>query len=180
MPASAASPINSGITSSWARQKANGTWTFDGVEDDSGEDPHDWIARILNGNLSEPPPFDIRTFTLENGRVGAVIRVARTATPPCMTKDGLIYVRVVGETMKVKDPRLLAELVARGESARLDAEKKATETARQIVYNLSLIGDNNCARFALALAPIAAEPDYSGRIFTPDFKQSILEATEGL
>jgi hypothetical protein len=31
-----------------------------------------------------------------------------------------------------------------------------------------------------ALAPTAAEPDYSGRIFAPAFKQSILDATEGL
>jgi schlafen family protein len=160
--------------------EANGTWTFDGVEDDCGEDPHDWIARILNGNLSEPPPFEIRTFTLDNGRVGAVIRVTQTATPPCMTNQGLIYVRVVGETLKVKDPRLLSELVARGESARLDAEKKAAEIARQIVHDINLIGDANCARFALALAPTAADPDYSGRIFTPDFKQSILGATDGL
>jgi hypothetical protein len=160
--------------------EANGTWAFDGVEDDCGEDPHDWIARILNGNLSEPPPFEIRTFTLDNARVGAVVRVTRTATPPCMTNDGLIYVRVVGETLKVKDPRLLAELVAKGEGARRDAEKNATETAGQIVWNLNLIGDNNCARFALALAPTAAEPDYSGRIFAPAFKQSILDATEGL
>jgi hypothetical protein len=154
-----------------------GRWTFPGVENDCGEDPHDWIARILIGNLREPPPFEVRRWTLAEGRIGAVVRVGQTPAPPCMTKDGIVYIRVVGETRKVTDPRSLTELLSKGELARTKAEAKSLQALDE---GVALIGNVESARFGLALAPTAAELDYSTKIFTKSFEETILGAAEAL
>jgi Schlafen, AlbA_2 len=159
--------------------KDAGTWTLPGIENDCREDTHDWLARILSRNLVDAPPFEIRSWKLKDDRVAAVIRVDQTAIPPCMTKDGLVYVRVVSETVKVKDPRMLADLVRKGEAARKDAEDKAVATLSLMIEGGALAGEE-IDRFVLALAPTTVGIDYTGRIFTGSFKESLLVAATEL
>jgi Schlafen, AlbA_2 len=159
--------------------KDAGTWTLVGVENDCREDPHDWLARILRGNLVDAPPFEVRSWRLAGNRVAAVIRVDQTAIPPCMTKDGLVYVRVVSETVKAKDPRMLADLLRKGEAARKNAEDKAVATLSLLIEGGALVGEE-IDRFVLALAPTTVGIDYTGRIFTGSFKESLLVAATEL
>jgi hypothetical protein len=163
-----------------SEDKQAGSWTLPGVEDDCNEDAHDWLARILSGNLVEPPPFEVRRWNLHDDRVVAVIRVEHTPIPPCMTKDGLVYVRVVGETVKVKDPRALADLLHKGERARNDAEKKAVAAIDRSIERSSPVGSAESARFALALVPTTVAIDYTSRIFTERFREELLEAANAL
>src|SRR4051794_35862300 len=61
------------------QDKATGKWTFPGVENDCKEDAHDWIARVIQGNLVDPPPFRVRRWNLPENRVAAVINIEQTA-----------------------------------------------------------------------------------------------------
>jgi hypothetical protein len=148
--------------------KPSGTWTFPGVENDCKEDAHAWIARIVNSNLIEPPPFAIRRWNLDAGRVGAVIEVEPTAIPPCMTRAGRVHLRVVGETITVRDPRTLTDLLRKGDEARDEAERRATKVLR------SLFGHEPINQVAVTLAPTAAREDYSSRLFTQSFRETLL------
>jgi hypothetical protein len=159
-------------------EQAGGSWSLPGVEDNAGEDVHDWIARVLNGNLVNPPPFDVRRWPLGDGRVVAVVRVDPIAVPPCMTRDGLVFLRVVGETLKVKDPRVLAELVRKGQAARDNAEARAVRAVVRLM-EAPLFATPDI-RVALALAPTGAREDYSSRLFTSSFKAALHVAAGGL
>jgi hypothetical protein len=154
--------------------KKAGTWSFPGVENDCKEDAHDWIARVIQGNLVEPPPFRVRRWILPEGRLAAAVNVQQTAIPPIMTKGGVVWLRVVGETRKVIEPVVLADLIRKGEAARAAAEEKALK----VVQHVQLPGE--LLWVALALVPTASRPDFSGRIFTPGFKTTLILAADEL
>ena len=151
-------------------------WHLRGVPNDVAEDAHDWIARILIGNLANPPPFDVRRFDLGDERVAAIINVEQSPLPPCMTKQGVVYVRVVGETKRVTQPEILADLIRKGNAGRDAAEGRALRTVDILMDALQLVGQPDSLRFALALAPTAARSDYSARLFTPGFRDTVLAA----
>ena len=159
--------------------KASGTWSLEGVDDDVNEDAHDWLARILTANLKEPPPFEIRRWSLSNGRLAAVIQVDASSTPPCMTRSGLVYQRVVGETKKITDPSVLADLIRKGQARRDAVEARAVDTIRRLIDVRALVGDVQSIRVVLALVPTTGRDDYSGRLFTESFKgELVLAASE--
>jgi hypothetical protein len=98
-----------------------------------------------------------------------------------MTRDGLVWQRLVGITKKVDDPRVLRELIQRGQTALDKAEDRAKLAARHVIEVVSAqAGTAESRRVAVALAPTAAEEDYSSRLFTPAFKKELLEAADVL
>jgi hypothetical protein len=156
-------------------------WELPGVENDCGEDPHDWLARILTANLTRVPPFEVKRWTVDNDRVVAVIRVDESATPPCMTKDGLVWQRVVGETLKVTNPEILLDLIGKGQAARHNAERRALNALTLVHHGHELVGERNDGRFALAMAPVTGPTrDYSARLFKEPLKEALVGAMRGL
>ena len=150
-------------------------WDLAGVLGDVKEDPHDWICRVVARGLANPPPFDVRCWDLGGDRVAAVVQVDQVAEPPCMTIDGLVYVRVVGESQRVRDPAVLRQLIRAGELARRRAEGKA----RALVGRLA-IAEPGLSRLAIALSPTAISEDVAGRIFSPALREAILAAANAL
>jgi hypothetical protein len=136
-------------------------------------DPHDWICQVVTGGLRNPPPFEVKTWGLEDGKVVAAIRVERVAVPPCMTIDGLVYQRVVGETIKITEPLLLAGLISTGTQARERARRHAKRALDQHGGPLSE-GGALMKQISLSVAPVALPPDIASRLFTPVMRGLIL------
>lgn len=160
-------------------ERSDGPWLLSGVENDAGEDAHDWICRVLNGRLSNPPPFDVRRWTLSDSKVVAVIRVDPVGVAPCMTIDGLVWQRLVSETRKINDPLVLLELIRRGQAAREVARERAREAVDRGRVAPLVEGGQEVARVVLALAPVVSLEDISSRLFRDSFKE-LLSAAAGV
>src|SRR5581483_7091936 len=159
-------------------KSSEGPWMLPGVVNDINEDAHDWICRVLNGRLTNPPPFDVRRWTLPDQRlVAAVIRVEPVPVPPCITIDGLVWQRMVAESKKVTEPLVLQDLIHRGEAARAAAREKSREAVARLIDMAPLVeGGQENARVAIALTPTAAMSDISSRLFREEFKEALAHA----
>jgi Putative DNA-binding domain len=157
-------------------KQVNDKWKLEGVPNDVKEDAHDWLCRIITGNLIDAPSFDVRRWKIDTDRVAAVIRVEQAAAPPCMTKDGIVWQRLNTETKKVTDPSMLAGLIDRGKAARDLAEKRAVAAVNRHMYQAPICGTAESLRVALALAPVAAAEDIAGRLFTQEFRDALIQS----
>lgn len=97
----------------------------------------DWIAKAaspvdairdrLNRHVDPMPPFEARTFNLDDGRAVALVRVYESADTPHILSDGAIYVRGVAQDKRsdpiyrpapIENQQALRVLVERGERSR--------------------------------------------------------------
>jgi hypothetical protein len=157
------------------QDKPTGVWSLPGVgRGGLKEDPHDWIARVISGGLREVPPFEVRCFT-RGEQVVALIRVSPAPEPPCMTIDGVVHQRVVGETLRVVDPRVLGYLIARGERARAEARRAAT-CAQESSWDVE--ADRRFV--ALGMSPIFRATDPTARLFVQSYRVLLSETAEAL
>jgi hypothetical protein len=158
--------------------RKDGVWSLPGVSRGAlKEEPHDWIARVITGGLVNAPPFDIRCWELEPGKLAAVIEVEPVPAPPTMTSGGVVWQRLVGETRKVTDAGVLAELIRRGEEARSRAEALALRAVNRAMVDDYVPAEN---LLTVGLAPVASQADVSSRLFVPRFRQELIEAASGL
>jgi hypothetical protein len=163
-----------------AEEGADERWSLPGVAlGGLQESPSDWISRVITDGLVNPPAFAVRTWRRGDSMVVIVIRVEKAGEPPCMTRDGVVWQRVVGETRKVTDPRVLTGLIEQGQRARADAEARAVNAVSE-AGGIPLAGSAETRNVNLALAPVLLLPDIAERLFTPDFKEALLEVTQAL
>lgn len=164
-----------------AEQADNGAWSLEGVV--FPDEPPVWVANVVgNGGVNPyPDGLDTRPFMTTDNRHVAVVRVAPTPTPPC-NAHGTVYERVSGRTISVREPLRLAQLFARGDQARKNAESKAHEAARWVL----LEGRNHPRyandrpQFGLSLAAAGYLPDISSRLFTARFDDGVIAAMRQL
>ena len=105
-------------------------WRLDGVAFEG--EPILWISDVVRNSVRPRPSFDITAWAVDDGRHVAVVKIEPTPTPPCNT-NGVVYERVSGATVPVREPQRLAALFKRGDLAREAAETLALTAAVQIL-----------------------------------------------
>jgi hypothetical protein len=155
------------LGATWDRQA--GVWTLPGVM--LNPEPKTWTSSVVTSGVNPVPPFDARVFGLSSGASVTVVRFDPVPDPPCITVEGRVFERTVGQTLPVTDPQALARLFARGERARSRAEEAARSAAR-LAFG-SPPGMSSPALYSLAIAPIGLPPDVGYAIFRRSFVQGL-------
>jgi hypothetical protein len=157
-----------------ASQASDGSWTLDGVA--FPDEPPTWVANIIGEGGVNPYPegLDVRSWPTSDGRQVAVVEVPPLAAPPCNT-SGIVYERVSGRTITVRDPTRLAELFARGEDARRGAETVSAQAASGVlrIGTAHPLYQERHVQFGLGLAASGYAPDISSRLFSHGFEQGV-------
>ena len=139
--------------------KEVGSWLLPGLVF-PGE-PKTWARSIINAEvgLAPIPVNDVAAFPvpIENDaddsavtdpassdaeappRYVVVVRVEPVPVPPCVTKNGSVFVRVSGQTKPVTDPRVLMDLVHKGENARTIAADAALRAAKRVLAESAVL-----------------------------------------
>jgi hypothetical protein len=164
-----------------ASQGADGQWLLDGVE--FPDEPPAWVANVVgNGGVNPyPDGLDTKPLPTADGKHVAVVLVPSIPTPPC-NAHGTVYERVSGRTISVREPLRLAQLFARGDQARRDAQAKADTAARQMLVagkELRRFGRTH-VQFGLGLAAAGYLSDISSRLFSPAFEERVGACLEAL
>lgn len=155
-----------------AERQAAGGWTLNGVTFRSPE-PGTWLSSLLaEGGLSPRPPFDVKAFERDDGRVAAVLAVDPVAVPPCVTASGVVYQRVTGQTLPITDQRVLSELFARGRAARDQAEALALRASVRALREPEPLPAEQ-ALFSIAVCPIRGADDKAAVMFSWRFRELI-------
>jgi hypothetical protein len=161
--------------------ESGGSWTFDGVA--FPEEPPTWISNIVGNRGVNPYPdgLDTQPIPTSDGRHVAVVRIPPVATPPC-NAHGTVYERVSGRTISVREPLRLAELFARGDQAKKDAEAKAHTAAREIMAGGRDRKHFQPSRvqFGLGLTAAGYLPDISSRLFSIAFEERVVSCLAAL
>jgi hypothetical protein len=144
-----------------------GVWTLPGATF-SADEPGTWVTSVLNARLRPVPDAEPNVFDREEGRKAVVVRVQPVAAPPCITSDGIVYLRVSGQTLPVTDQAVLADLLLRGRSAREGAEA-AARAAASALYSAPPAFDGAQIGYALGAAPVGHVTDKAARLFSPGF-----------
>lgn len=154
--------------------KVANCWRLPGITPPD-EEPELWIGKVLRG-LRPTPRFEPRAWTLDDGRVVAVVWVEPVDEPPCMTPKGNVFERVSGETLPITDPARLDALFRGGQEARARAEQFADRAAARALDPPGWTLDRSVA-ISVALASVGRETDdISSRLFVPSFREGIVKA----
>jgi hypothetical protein len=138
-----------------------------------------WISDVVRNSIRPRPSFDVKAWAVDDGRHVAAVKIEPTPTPPCNT-NGVVYERVSGATVPVRDPQRLAELFRRGDHAREAAETLALNAAARILGDgreLDGYADSQ-VHFALGLATVGRPPDISSRLFSRSFESDLKSIVE--
>ena len=110
-----------------------------------------------------------------------MVWVPPTPTPPC-NAHGTVYERVSGRTISVRESLRLAQLFARGDEARIEAQAKADAAAKRM-----LIAGRELRRYAplniqfgLGLAAPGYLADISARLFSEAFEGRVFACIDSL
>lgn len=149
-----------------------GTWDLPGVRPPRDE-PELWLDQVI-GELRPVPRYRRKAWTLEDSQVAAVVAVEPLGQTPCMTRDGQIFERVSSETRLVTDPVRLAELFARGERARAEAQARAERATLEVLDHPDAVAGHS-ACIAVSMAAASYKPDIGGRLFHDRFNKQARE-----
>ncbi len=155
------------LGATWGRQ--TGAWTLPGIT--LNPEPKTWISSVVTSGVNPVPRFDARVFDLPSGTSVTVVRFDPVPDPPCITADGRVFERTVGQTLPVTDPQALARLFACGERARHQAEEVA-RAAAGLAFG-SPPGMSGPSLYSIAVAPIGMPPDVGYAIFRRSFVQGL-------
>jgi hypothetical protein len=101
--------------------------------------------------------------------------------PPC-NAHGVVYERVSGATLSVRDPQRLADLFRRGDAARREAQANADEAARWAHGELPrwFSVEEYMVAGTVAITRTGRAPDISAQLFRPDFVEQLETAAAKL
>jgi hypothetical protein len=144
------------------------------------EEPSTWLLQVAGAGMAPAPFVDAKHWETDDGRFVAVLCVDPVQVPPCLL-DGTVFQRVAGATTPVKDQAVLLELIQRGAAAREKAYAKATRWAAELA---NPGGSPRLAedpfRIAVAVSPVAHEPDTPRRVFRRGFMEHVTETLRAL
>lgn len=152
-------------------------WTLPGIPFEKGE-PTIWITSVVHDGLRPRPPIDVKAWSRGDERYACVVQVTPVSTPPCMTSDGIVYQRVSGQTVRVTDQSVLADLIRRGGEARSEAERRALRAALRLLRDPQIFSEAD-AVVSVSLAPVAGPEDKTAALFNDLFAQAQYEAHGG-
>ena len=158
------------------------SWTLPGVSLPDSE-PLAWASRVITDRTRPTPKFDVKAWSKDGGRHVVVIRVEPTPVPPCLTVDGLAFERVTSQTIKIKDPAVLADLLRRGEAAREAALARARAATRQVEDPAPIASDlhlSEVTRFCLGLSAVGGPSNVSARLFSQRFMNRLYEVVRSV
>lgn len=150
-------------------------WNVAGVRNNNPE-PETWLGDVIEGGLSPVPRCEVRAWRLDDDRILAIVEVQPIPEPPCMTRQGHMYERVSGKTVRVTDPALLDGLRRRGDQARNRADANASHAAG-LALDYGEWVDQRAVGISIGLATVGRETDdISPRLFVPSFQQLLRDA----
>ena len=156
-----------------AERAAAGGWSLPGVVFRSNE-PATWLSSLITSGLHPTPWFDVKTFDRGEGRSASVVAVAPVAVPPCITATGVVYQRVVGQTLPVTDQRVLADLFARGRAAREQTESLAVRAAIRALAEPAAQSPDD-ALLSVGIRPTGGPEDKAAVLFPQSFAEQMRE-----
>jgi hypothetical protein len=146
-------------------ERGQAGWQLPGVSFPSDE-PATWVTSIIaSGGVSPLPRFDVRVFPRQGARQAVVLRVNPTATPPCITASGVVFLRGSGQTLPVTDQRVLADLFERGAIARSQTEASSLRAAQRMLMEAADFAPEHSV-FAAALCAVDGPPDKAAILFS--------------
>lgn len=146
---------------------SNGHWELDGIELD---DATAWVSNAIE-RLSPRPFYDACTVSDEaTGSQLVVVAVEPVGEPPCLTPDGVVFERVVGQTVPVRDASRLAALFARGEAAERDAREAVSGAILQTIKPEGASGGALPA-VMIGLAAIGEVLDLERHLFSEGYEE---------
>jgi hypothetical protein len=168
-------------------EKQSGRWRATGA-DFGDRDAREWLDEAV-ARLRPPPPVAVKVLEAGAGRRVAVVRVDPIAVPPCVTPGGGVYQRVAGETVPVRAPVVVMDLVRRGQAAlerargaaltnseELLAEPPAMPPARWV--SLPSGHRSRTPTFALSVAAAGGPADIEARPFRERFADLLIELAQ--
>lgn len=133
-----------------------------------GDEPATWISSMITaGGVSPVPRFDAKPFPRESGRQAVVVEIHPIATPPCITASGVVYQRVSGQTLPVKDQRVLSDLIEKGAAARSRTEASALRAGQRMLAEAGDFASEHSV-LAAALCAVDGPADKAAALFSED------------
>lgn len=158
------------------QETKGGPWSLPGITPPNDEATL-WIGKALR-NLSPSPNHEAKTWTLDDGRLVAVVWVDPVDEPPCMTRRGQVYERVSGETLPVTDPARLDTLYRRGRHARTTADQRAQVAGERALDNVDWYSER-AVGIAVALSAVGRDTDdLNSLVFVPSFRSALVAALD--
>lgn len=156
-------------------RRERGRWIADGV-DFGGEEPTVWLSGVIARGVDPVPLFDVKTWSVKDGKHVAVVSVDPIAVPPCVTSAGQVYERLPGRT-EPASAETLTRLIRRGERARRDARILARSRVRGLIESGHMRSPERL-RVCLGLRATGYEYDISSRLFMQPNVQAIIDAVK--
>lgn len=158
------------------RRDADGPWRLDGWEPRT--EPTLWVSSVLSdGGVTPAPPFDVKAWSVEDGRHLAVVWIGPAAVPPVLTRDGQAYERLPGQTVRIADSTTLRRLFERGEVA----SERAVQVSVAGRDDLAMAPPGGrSAVVVISLASPALPPDASGIVFRDSTYRAMVEVVNRL
>ncbi len=165
---------------------SEGGWYFMGIESDSQtnkatsiigvdisahKEIADQISKLITGNISPIPIFDVKIINLKSGNSVVVIRVEEGQQPPYTTSTGTIHQREHNSNNPVKDRYILEKM---HEKAKI--YKDQIDRFCQIDYAETIgQGENDQAYLELYLFPVPYNDFFFEGFFESNFFNSVAE-----
>jgi hypothetical protein len=161
----------------------DGCWVLDGMKFPQGEPPR-FVSSCLQHNIRPRPTFDVRCWSVGDGRHVAVVQVFPLEAGPCVV-GGTVHERIPGAVVRVSDPGRLAELISRGQRAHEAARRHAADAVDSCVPELPDAphvdaNDEGALYVAVGVASLAPLSDVSSRLFRESTRESMAALGEGL
>jgi hypothetical protein len=154
-----------------ADRNEDDTWGLNGV-DFGREEPRTWVDSVIRDGLDPVPRHDTKPLSVAEGRDVAIVRIEPAGEPPCITRDGVIYLRVSGRTIPVTDALVLARLSEQGERARERAQRHSYAALEERLDPGQTFVYEPCTFvFGIALAPVTTEPRVERRLYRVETKE---------
>lgn len=152
-------------------QKTNKATELTGVDIADKRDIADQISKLITGNVSPVPSFDIRIVELHSKRSVIIVKIEEGQQPPYTTSSGTIYQREHNASNPVKDRYILEKLYEKAQTYkdRIDRFCKIdyAETKGQ--------GKDDQAYLELYLFPTPYNNFFFKNFSKPEFFDSIAE-----
>jgi len=164
-------------------------WKLDGIRFPDGEPPR-FVSSCLQHNIRPRPIFDVRTWSVGDDAEVAIVRVYPLEAGPCIV-GGTVHERVPGAVLRVTDPTRLADLIARGRRAHLNASQAASEAPGECFPELpepsaetvEIKHDDRQLGplyLSVAVASLAPTPDIGSRLFRESTRECMTDLVQRL
>jgi hypothetical protein len=140
-------------------------WRIDGVEF-PGDDPPVWVSNVVANTLRPRPRVDVRDWPTSGKKRAAVVQVEPVAEPPCITSDGIVWERVSGATIAVRDAADLRALYGQGAAAAARAEASALRALDEVGVGELPRAVPCVMQLGLSIAPVGTARDIASNLFT--------------